>query len=154
MESPSSTVQDDVELLLVEDNPGDARLIEEGFHEARISNTLHHVTDGKEALDFLYQRGEHENAPHPALVLLDWNLPRATGAEVLENVKSDPSLRRIPIVVLTSSKAEEDIITSYDNQANAYVTKPVNPEEFIATVRSLEEFWLSVVRFPPQTDST
>lgn len=147
-----STAQQDAHLLLVEDNPGDARLIKEGFRDARLSNTLHHVTDGAEALDFLYQRAGHENAPRPDLVLLDWNLPRTSGEEVLEEVKNDPSLANVPIVVLTSSEAEEDIIKSYENQANAYITKPVDPDDFFETVRSFEKFWVRVVRFPPQTD--
>lgn len=152
MNSSSSTTRRDADILLVEDNPGDARLLKEGFHDASISNTLHVVTDGDEALDFLYQRAEYANAPRPDLVLLDWNLPRTSGEEVLEEMNADPSLDQIPVIVLTGSDAQEDIITSYSNQANAYVTKPVDTDEFIDTVRSLEEFWLSVVHLPPPTD--
>lgn len=149
----SSTTQQNVNLLLVEDNPGDARLIEEGLRDSRFSNTLHHVTDGAEALDFLYQRAGHENDPRPDLVLLDWNLPRTSGEEVLEEVKTDPSLANVPIIVLTSSDAEEDIIKSYENRANAYITKPVNPDDFFETVRSIEKFWIRAARFPPHTNT-
>ena len=147
-----STTQQAANLLLVEDNPGDARLVKEGLRDGPLSNTLHHVTDGAEALDFLYQRAGYENVPRPDLVLLDWNLPRTSGEEVLEEVKTDPSLATIPIIVLTSSKAQEDIITSYENQANAYITKPVDPDDFFETVRSFEKFWGRTVRFPPETD--
>ena len=147
-----STAQQNANLLLVEDNPGDARLIKEGLRDGHLSNTLHHVTDGAEALDFLYQRAGYEDVPRPDLVLLDWNLPRTSGEEVLEEVKTDPSLANIPIIVLTSSEAQEDIITSYENHANAYITKPVDPDDFFETVRSFEKFWGRAVRFPPLTD--
>lgn len=147
-----STTHQDANLLLVEDNPGDARLIKEGLRGGHLSNTLHHVTDGAEALDFLYQRAGYENVPRPDLVLLDWNLPRTGGEEVLEEVKTDPSLANIPIIVFTSSKAQEDIITSYENQANAYITKPVDPDDFFETVQSFEKFWGQAARFPPETD--
>ncbi|WP_207591980.1 response regulator [Halomontanus rarus] len=136
------------EILLVEDNPGDVRLTQEAFEEGRIENTLHVVTDGLEALDFIYQRGEYADVPHPDIVLLDLNLPRLNGDEVLEEVKSDEDHCHIPIVVLTSSKAEEDVVRSYELHANAYLTKPVDPDAFIEIIRSLEEFWLSVVRLP------
>ncbi|MCU4743940.1 response regulator [Halobacteria archaeon AArc-m2/3/4] len=136
------------EILLVEDNPGDVRLTQEAFAEGRIENTLHVVTDGLEALDFIYQRGEYTDAPRPDIVLLDLNLPRLNGDEVLEEVKDDEDQRHIPIIVLTSSKAEEDVVRSYELHANAYLTKPVDPDAFIEIVRSLEEFWLSVVRLP------
>ena len=137
------------DILLVEDNPGDVRLTQEAFKEGQITNTLHVVTDGVEALDFLYQRGEHADAPRPDIILLDLNLPRKNGDEVLEEINDDPERSRIPVIILTSSEAEEDIIKSYDHCANAYLTKPVGPEEFIDVVRSFKSFWLSVVRLPP-----
>ncbi|WP_290817986.1 response regulator [Halovivax sp.] len=137
-----------VEILLVEDNPGDVRLTEEAFREARIENNLHVVTDGVEALQFLERRGEYGDVPRPDLVLLDLNLPRMNGDEVLEALKDDPELRTIPVIVLTSSAAEEDVVKSYKLHANAYLTKPVDPAEFIDTVQSFERFWFSIVKLP------
>ncbi|WP_459190943.1 response regulator [Halosimplex sp. J119] len=142
----SSTPAD---ILLVEDNPGDVRLTQEAFKEGQIHNTLHVVTDGVEATDFLYRRGDHADAPRPDVVLLDLNLPRKNGDEVLDEIRDDPELERLPVIVLTSSKAEEDVVQSYELQANAYLTKPVDPTEFIETVQSIQEFWLEVVRLPP-----
>lgn len=136
-------------LLLVEDNPGDVRLIKEAFADANLANTLHTVSDGEAALDFVYQRGEYTDAPQPDLVLLDWNLPRVEGEEVLTEIKNDSDLTHIPVVVLSGSEAQEDVIKSYSSQASAYITKPVEPDAFLDTVRLLEEFWLSVVRLPP-----
>jgi CheY-like chemotaxis protein len=141
---------DSVDILLVEDNPGDVRLTREAFEESQIANTLHVVTDGVEALEFLHQRGEHESAPTPDLVLLDLNLPRKNGDEVLEAVNEEiPDLSHVPVIVLTSSQAEEDVVRSYELHANAYLTKPVDPAEFVETVRTFKEFWLEVVRLPP-----
>lgn len=140
-----------IEILLVEDNPGDVRLTQEGFKEAQIENHVHVVNDGVDALDFVYRRNEHVTAPRPDIVLLDLNLPRKNGDEVLEEIKSDPDLKHTPVVVLTSSKAEEDIVKSYDLHANAFLTKPIDPDEFIGIVRTFEEFWLSVVRLPSET---
>jgi CheY-like chemotaxis protein len=138
------------DILLVEDNPGDIRLTREAFEESHIANTLHVVTDGVEALDFLYRRGEYEHAPTPDIVLLDLNLPRKNGEEVLEAINEEiPDLSAIPVIVLTSSEAEEDVARSYELQANAYLTKPVDPVEFIETVKRFKEFWLDVVRLPP-----
>lgn len=139
-----------VEPLLVEDNPGDARLVEEAFEEARLVNPLHVVTDGDEALDFVYQRGEYADAPRPDLILLDWYLSRTNGEDVLAEVKSDPDLKTIPVIVLTGSEAHTDQVKSYELQANAYVTKPVEPEKFIDTICSIREFWLNIVRLPPE----
>ncbi|WP_232702311.1 response regulator [Halobacterium wangiae] len=139
----------EVDILLVEDNPGDVRLTQEAFKNGQIYNSLHVVNDGVEALDYLYQRGDYEDAPSPDLVLLDLNLPRMNGDEVLEEINADPELARIPVIVLTSSGAEEDVVQSYDLQANAYLTKPVDPVEFIEVVQSFKTFWLSVVRLPP-----
>ncbi len=144
---------DHADILLVEDNPGDVRLTREAFAEGGIANTIHVATDGVEALDFLYQRGDHADAPRPDVVLLDLNLPRKNGDEVLAAVEDDPDLARIPVIVLTSSNAEEDVVRSYELHANAYLTKPVDPDEFVETVRSFQEFWLSVVRLPPCEDT-
>ncbi|WP_117594049.1 response regulator [Haloprofundus halophilus] len=136
------------EILLVEDNPGDVRLTEEAFKQGQIENTLHVVTDGVEALDFLFKRGEHADAPCPDIVLLDLNLPRKDGDEVLEEIRSDADLAKIPVIVLTSSDAESDVVKSYELHANAYLTKPVDPAEFVETIQSFNSFWLSIVRLP------
>lgn len=145
---------DSADILLVEDNPGDIRLTEEAFRESRIANTLYVVTDGVEALDFLHQRGEYADAPRPDIILLDLNLPRKNGDEVLEDLhEKSPSLARIPVIILTSSQAEEDIARSYELQANAYMTKPVDPAEFIETIQKFESFWLEVVRLPPDGEA-
>jgi two-component system response regulator len=139
-----------IEILLVEDNPADARLTREALRESKISNRLHAVGDGEQALRFLRREGEHADAPRPDLVLLDLNLPRMSGREVLEQVKEDPDLRRIPVVVLTTSEAEEDIVRSYDLHANAYVRKPVDFDQFTEVVRLIEDFWFTVVKLPPK----
>jgi CheY-like chemotaxis protein len=136
------------DILLVEDNSGDVRLTREAFKEGQIQNTLHVVTDGVEAMDFLAQRADYADAPLPDIVLLDLNLPRKNGDEVLEDIRDDPSLRHIPVIVLTSSQAEEDVVKSYELCANAYLTKPVDPDKFTEVVRTFEEFWLSIVRLP------
>ncbi|MEW1576705.1 response regulator [Streptomyces microflavus] len=137
-----------IEVLLVEDDPGDELMTREAFEDNKIRNTLHVVRDGQEALDFLYRRGEHIEAPRPDLVLLDLNLPKYDGRQVLEQIKSDPELALIPVVVLTTSSAEEDILRSYKLHANAYVTKPVDLDQFIAAVRQIDEFFVTVVRLP------
>ena len=136
-------------MLLVEDNPGDVRLTKEAFKEGQIANTLHVTTDGVEAMDFLHQRGERADAPCPDIVLLDLNLPRKNGEEVLSEIRDDPDLKHLPVIILTSSEAQEDVVKSYKHQANAYLTKPVDPAEFIEVVQSLQQFWLSIVRLPP-----
>ena len=138
-----------IEILLVEDNLGDVMLTREAFEEGKIINNLNHVPDGVEALAYLRKQGVYADHPTPDLVLLDLNMPRKGGLEVLEEVKRDETLRNIPIVVLTTSEAETDIVRSYHNYANAYITKPVDLEQFIRVVRTLEEFWLVVVRLPP-----
>src|ERR1043165_1968563 len=137
-----------VEVLLVEDDPGDELMTREAFEDNKIGNTLHVVRDGEEALDFLYRRGEHTEAPQPDLILLDLNLPKYDGRQVLEKIKSDPELVHIPVVVLTTSSAEEDIIRSYKLHANAYVTKPVDLDQFMNAVRQIDEFFVQVVRLP------
>jgi len=142
-----------IDVLLVEDNPGDVRLTEEAFSEAKINNDLHVVHDGASALDFVYRRGEYESAPTPDLVLLDLNLPKIDGTAVLEEIKTDDVLKRIPVIVLTSSSAEEDVIRSYERHSNAYLTKPVDPDEFVDLVQSFEEFWFSLVKLPPEPEA-
>ncbi|ALU97468.1 response regulator [Streptomyces rubiginosohelvolus] len=137
-----------IEVLLVEDDPGDELMTREAFEDNKIRNTLHVVRDGQEALDFLYRRGEYAEAPRPDLVLLDLNLPKYDGRQVLEQIKGDPELALIPVVVLTTSSAEEDILRSYKLHANAYVTKPVDLDQFIAAVRQIDEFFVTVVRLP------
>ncbi len=139
-----------VEILMVEDNPGDARLAEEGLKEAKVHNHLTTVTDGQQALDFLQRRPPYEAASRPDLILLDLNLPRLDGREVLARIKQDPQLRRIPVVVLTTSRADQDIVEAYDLNVNCYVNKPVDLEAFAEVIRSIEGFWLSIVRLPRQ----
>ncbi|ETK36954.1 response regulator [Microbispora sp. ATCC PTA-5024] len=137
-----------IDVLLVEDDPGDELMTREAFEDNKIGNTLHVVRDGEEALDFLYRRGQHADAPRPGLILLDLNLPKYDGREVLQRVKSDPDLSHIPVVVLTTSAAEEDILRSYKLHANAYVTKPVDLDRFISAVQQIDEFFVQVVRLP------
>jgi chemotaxis family two-component system response regulator Rcp1 len=139
-----------VEILLVEDNPGDVRLTLEALRDSKMSNNMNVVEDGVEAMAFLRQEGEYANAPRPDVILLDLNLPKKDGREVLAEVKADENLRRIPVVVLTTSQAEEDILRTYDLQANCYVTKPLDLDQFIKVVRSIEEFWLTIVKLPPK----
>jgi CheY-like chemotaxis protein len=139
-----------VEILLVEDNPGDVRLTREALREGKVRNNLYVVSDGVEALEFLRRQGQHTDAARPDLILLDLNLPRKDGREVLQDIKSDPALRHIPVVVLTSSQADQDIIRAYDLHANCYVTKPVDFEQFIHVVRTIENFWFSIVKLPPE----
>jgi two-component system, chemotaxis family, response regulator Rcp1 len=135
-----------IEILLVEDNPGDARLTREGLRDAKVRNNLHVVPDGVEALTFLRRQGKHAAVPKPDLILLDLNLPKKDGREVLEEIKQDEQFRHIPIVILTTSQAEQDIIASYRLRANAYVTKPVDLEQFLKVVKSIEHFWLEIVK--------
>ena len=137
-----------IEVLLVEDDPGDVLLITEAFEHNKVSNVLNNVADGVEAMQFLRHEAPYEDVQEPDLILLDLNLPRKDGREVLAEVKDDPELRRIPIVVLTTSKAEEDVLRSYDLHANAYVTKPVDFDRFIDVVRQIDEFFVSVVKLP------
>jgi len=137
-----------IDVLLIEDDPGDELITREAFEHNKINNNLHVAHDGEEGLDFLYQRGAYEGAPRPDLVLLDLNLPKYDGRQLLETIKSDPDLKHIPVVVLTTSSAEEDILRSYKLHANAYVTKPVDVNQFVAAVRQIDEFFLSVVRLP------
>jgi CheY-like chemotaxis protein len=139
-----------VEILLAEDNPGDVKLTRKALEKGRLANNLHVVNDGVETMEFLRGEGEYEGRPRPDLVLLDLNMPRKDGREVLEEIKESEQLKRIPVVVLTSSEAEEDVLRSYDLHANAYLTKPVDFDGFIDVVGTLEEFWLQVVKLPPE----
>jgi CheY-like chemotaxis protein len=139
-----------VEILLVEDNPGDVRLTIEALKEGKIHNLIHAVADGEEAMAFLRRKAPHAGAPRPDLILLDINLPKKNGQEVLADIKSDPDLKRIPVVVLTTSKSEEDILKSYNLHANCFVTKPVDLNKFIEVCKSIEHFWLTIVKLPPK----
>lgn len=138
-----------IEILMVEDNPGDVRLTREALKEAKVWHRMHVVEDGVAALDFLYRRPPYEATPRPDMILLDLNLPRLDGREVLATVKSDPALKIIPIVVLTTSQAEEDVLRAYHLNANCYVTKPVDLHQFNRIVQAIEQFWLTVVTLPP-----
>ena len=137
-----------IEILLVEDNPGDVRLIQEALRDGKVWNNPHVVTDGEAALEFVYRRGIYADAPRPDMVLLDLNLPKKDGREVLAVIKSDADLKRIPVVVLTTSKEEEDVHRAYNLAANCYVTKPVEFEEFMKVIRAIEDFWLTIVALP------
>jgi two-component system response regulator len=137
-----------VEVLLVEDNPGDVRLTREALKDSKVLNKLHVVEDGEAALAFLRQEGAYANAPRPDLILLDLNMPRKDGREVLSIIKADENLKQIPVVILTTSDSEEDILKSYNLNANCYVTKPVDFEKFITVVKEIEEFWLTIVKLP------
>ena len=140
---------DVIDVLLVEDDPGDILMTKEAFEHYKIRNQLHVVTDGEQALDFVHQTGAYADAPRPGLVLLDLNLPRRDGLEVLAELKQDPVLRVIPVVILTTSQAEEDILRSYSLHANAYVSKPVDFERFIDVIRQIDNFFVTVVKLPP-----
>lgn len=140
-----------IEILLVEDNEGDVGLVEEVFEDAKIRNVLHVADDGEEAMLFLNKESPYKDAPTPDIILLDLNLPQKDGREVLEEIKIDENLKRIPVVILTTSKAEEDIIKSYDLHANSYITKPVDFDRFIRVIKSIEDFWLEVVCLPPNS---
>jgi CheY-like chemotaxis protein len=138
-----------IEILLDEDNPGDVRLTKEALKEGKVYSNLHTVKDGVEAMEFLRKQGKYKDVPRPDIILLDLNLPRKDGREVLEEIKSDDNLKRIPVVVLTTSKAEEDVLRTYNLHANCYVTKPVDLEKFMVVVKSIDVFWLTVVTLPP-----
>lgn len=141
-------IEDAITILLIEPNPGDVRLFSESFADANIACEIHTVTDGTDALDFAHQRNDYADSPRPDMILLDFRLPDIDGADVLSELKAAESLRSIPVIVMTSSASEEDIARSYDLHANAYVQKPVEPDEFIELGRSFEDFWLTFVRLP------
>ncbi len=137
-----------IEILLVEDNPGDARLAKEALKESKLKNNLYIADDGVEAMDFLNKKGKYKDMPRPDLVILDLNLPRKDGREVLNDIKTDDNLKRIPVVILTISKAEEDILKSYNLHANCFISKPIDLDQFIKVVKSIEDFWLTIVKLP------
>jgi CheY-like chemotaxis protein len=139
-----------IDILMVEDNPHDVRLTMEAFKDAKVFNNLSVVSDGEEALKFLRREGEYAGSPRPDLILLDLNLPKKCGREVLEEIKRDPGLKRIPVVVLTTSENEKDIMRAYELHVNAYITKPVDLDQFIKIVEAVEDFWLTVVKLPPK----
>lgn len=139
-----------VEILLIEDNPGDIRLVKEVFKDAKLNNNLQVALDGEEAIKMLRQEGEYFKAPRPDLILLDLNLPKKNGREVLREIKEDDKLKCIPVVILTTSNAEEDLIETYKRDANCYITKPVDLDEFIKVVKSIQNFWLEIVKLPPR----
>lgn len=138
-----------IDILLVEDNPGDIRLTQEALKESKMRNRLNIVYDGVEAMDFLRRKAPYENAPRPDIILLDLNLPRKDGRAVLEEIKADTDLRRIPVVILTTSDDEHDILRSYDLHANCYITKPLDLNQFAAIVKTIENFWFQIVKLPP-----
>ena len=137
-----------IKILLVEDNPGDIRLTQEVFKEGKIQNEMSIVMDGEEAIFFLKKIGQYKDAPTPDIILLDLNLPKKDGREVLAEIKHDPDLKPIPVIILTTSAAEEDIANTYSNHANCYITKPVDFDQFIKVIRAIEDFWLTIVKLP------
>ena len=137
-----------VEILLIEDNPGDALLTQEALKEGKVRNNLHIVYDGVEATDFLFKRNRYKNAPRPDLIILDLNLPKKNGQEVLAEIKADDYLKSIPVIILTISKADEDIIKSYNLHANCFLIKPIDLNQFFEVVKSIEDFWLTLVKLP------
>ena len=146
--NPSSNDWHPIDILLVEDNPGDVDLTREALDGAKVCNTLHIAEDGEEALEFLRRQGAHSDAPRPDLILLDLNLPKKDGREVLEEIKADRQLAEIPVVVLTTSAADEDVTRAYQLHANCYVTKPVDFKQFLKVIQAIEDFWLTVVKLP------
>ena len=142
-----------IEILLVEDNPGDVRLTREALQDAKVRNNMMVASDGVQALAYLRQEGPYAGTTRPDLILLDLNLPRVNGFEVLDAIKEDADLKRIPVIILTTSQAEQDIVRSYDLYANAYVTKPMDLEQFIRVIKAIEGFWLEIVKLPDGTDS-
>lgn len=146
----SRSVVKPIEILLVEDNPGDVRLTQEVLREGKIRNHLNVVEDGEKAIAFLNRAAPYHQAPHPNLILLDLNLPRRNGLEVLKIIKTDAALKHIPVVVFTTSQAEEDIMNAYNHYANCYITKPIDLEQFIKSVRYIEDFWLSMAKLPSE----
>jgi chemotaxis family two-component system response regulator Rcp1 len=138
-----------IEILMVEDNPGDVRLTLEALKEAKVNNKINVVKDGVEAVAFLRREGQYADAPRPDIILLDLNIPKKSGQEVLAEIKADDDLKRIPVVIMTISKAEEDIMKTYNLHANCYIIKPVNLDQFICVVKSIENFWFTIVKLPP-----
>jgi len=147
-----NAVPDSIDILIVEDNPGDARLIKEVLNDNKVFNSLYLVNDGVEAMNFLKNEGKYEGVPKPDLIILDLNLPKKDGREVLAEIKANENLRQIPVVIMTISQAEEDILKSYKLHANCYITKSIDLNEFIKVIKSIEDFWFSVVKLPPKND--
>ena len=145
-----STIIAPIDILIIEDNEGDARLIKEVLSDGKIANLLHNVKDGVQAMEFLRKKGAYANVVKPDLIILDLNLPKKDGREVLSEIKNDPELKKIPVVIMTTSQAEEDILKSYNLHANCYITKPIDLNQFIKVVKSIEEFWFSIVKLPPK----
>ncbi|MGZ4862278.1 MAG: response regulator [Halobacteriota archaeon] len=137
-----------VEILLIEDNPVDIRMTQEAFRDYKVANNIYSLTDGQAAMDFVYQRGEYADAPRPDLIILDLNLPKKHGSEILNEVKADPKLRAIPIVILTTSDLDEDMMGSYCHNANAFITKPIDFDDFVKMMRTIGDFWLTFVKLP------
>ncbi len=144
----TNTAARTIEILLVEDNPGDIRLTREALKDAKLLNNLSVCTDGVEAMAFLRREGEYSDSPRPDLILLDLNMPKKDGREVLAEIKDDPRFKRIPVVMLSTSTAQNDVLNSYDLHANCYITKPVDMEQFITVVKTIEDFWLTIVKLP------
>jgi two-component system, chemotaxis family, response regulator Rcp1 len=143
-----------IEILLVEDNEGDVRLTKEALKDSRVINNFHHVVDGIEAIEFLYHRGRYKDVPRPDLILLDLNLPRKDGKEVLAEIKMDDNLKKIPVVALTISSDEQDILKTYNLHVNCFITKPIDFDQFLQVIHSIEDFWLTVVKLPPKEGLT
>jgi two-component system, chemotaxis family, response regulator Rcp1 len=147
-----SSLNNEIEILLVEDNPADIRLVQEVFKEARIHNKMHVALNGEKAMQLLHRKSEYAHVSRPDLIILDLNLPKKDGKEVLKEIKEDENLKTIPVVILTTSNAEDDLIETYKNNANCYITKPVDLDNFIKVVKTIENFWLSIVKLPPRVD--
>lgn len=146
-----TTLNNPINILLVEDNEGDIRLAREALAGSKIKNDLHVIKDGQEALDYLFQNGEYEKSSRPDLILLDLNLPKINGKEVLKKIKADEKLKRIPIIILTTSSSHDDIMETYSNYANSFITKPLDWEQFINVIKSIEDFWLTIVKLPEKS---
>lgn len=146
--SPQEKIGRPIDILLVEDNPGDVRLTQEALHTGKVYSNLHWARDGADALEFLRRQGKHAGAPRPDIILLDLNLPKKDGREVLSTIKSDHAFKLIPVVILTTSSAEEDVLRSYELHANCFVTKPVDLDKFLQVIKSIDQFWLTIVTLP------
>ena len=146
--SPQEKIGRPIDILLVEDNPGDVRLTKEALHAGKVYSNLHWARDGADALEFLRRQGKHASAPRPDIILLDLNLPKKDGREVLSTIKSDDAFKLIPVVILTTSSAEEDVLRSYELHANCFVTKPVDLDKFLQVIKSIDQFWLTIVTLP------
>ncbi|HLN21766.1 MAG TPA: response regulator [Bacteroidales bacterium] len=147
-----NNIHDSIDILIVEDNPGDARLIREVLNDTKVYSSLHIVNDGVEAMDFLHNKGKYAEMPRPDIIILDLNLPKKDGREVLAELKAEEDLKHIPVVIMTISQAEEDILKTYKLHANCYITKPIDLNEFIKVIKSIEDFWFSIVKLPSKNE--